>query len=206
MIIFEGMIKLKQGILVILNGTSSSGKTSISTELINQKEIPFYHLSIDDFFNNYNGFINNKFPDEPPREIDHQVVSQILDDSIISVYHSTIKLLLEFGFNVIADTIIDNDKRFNEFLDQFFDQPTLYIGVICSIEELIRREQTRGDRQIGLAASQYSKVYCFDEYDLEVDTEEMNPTECAEKILSFIKSNKEYSVFKKLRNRNVSVS
>lgn len=206
MIIFEGMIKLKQGILVFLNGTSSSGKTSISTELINQKEIPFYHISIDDFFNNYNDFINNKFPDEPPREIDHQAVSQILDNSIISVYHSTIKLLLEFCFNVIADTIIDNDKRFNEFLDQFFDHPTLFVGVICSKEELIRREQIRGDREIGLAASQFSKVYCFGEYDLEVDTEEMNPKECAEKILSFIKSNKEYSVFKKLRNRNVSVS
>ncbi|MFM9276909.1 chloramphenicol phosphotransferase CPT family protein [Paenibacillus jiagnxiensis] len=197
---------MKPGILVFLNGTSSSGKTSISTELINQKEILFYHVSIDDFFNNYNDFINNKFlPDEPPKEIDHQVVSQIFD-SIFSVYHSTIKLLLELGFNVIADTVIDNDKRFNEFLDQFSDQPTLFIGVTCSEEELIKREQTRGDRQIGLAASQFSKVYCFDEYDLEVNTEEMNPTECAEKILSFIKSNKEYSVFKKLRKRNVSVS
>lgn len=165
---------MKQGILVFLNGTSSSGKTSISTELINQKEILFYHLSID--------------------------------DSIISVYYSTIKLLSEMGFNVIVDTVIDNDKRFNEFLDQFFDQPTLFIGVICSKEELIRREQTRGDRKIGLAASQFSKVYCFDEYDLEVNTEEMNPIECAEKILSFIKSNKEYSVFKKLSKRNVSVS
>ncbi|MCT1401073.1 chloramphenicol phosphotransferase CPT family protein [Paenibacillus sp. p3-SID867] len=197
---------MKQGILVFLNGTSSSGKTSISTELINQKEILFYHLSIDDFFNNYNDFFNNKFPDEPPKEIDHQIVSQILDDSIFSVYNSTIKLLLEFGFNVIADTVIDNDKRFNEFLDLFFDQSTFFIGVICSKEELIRREQTRGDRQIGLAASQISKVYCFDEYDLEVNTEEMNPTECAEKILSFIKSNKEYSVFKKLRKRDISVS
>lgn len=195
------MIKLKQGILVFLNGTSSSGKTSISTELINQKD-----LSIDDFFNNYYDFINNKFPDDPPKEIDHQVVSQILDDSIFSVYHSTIKLLLELGFNVIADTIIDNDKRFNEFIDQFFDQPTLFIGVICSEEELIKREQTRGDRQIGLAASQFSKVYCIDEYDLEVNTEEMNPIECSEKILSFIKSNKDYSVFKKLSKRNVSVS
>ncbi|WP_249435918.1 AAA family ATPase [Paenibacillus sp. Marseille-Q4541] len=198
-------MKQGQGILVFLNGTSSSGKTSISTELINQKEIPFYHLSIDDFFNNYNDFINNKFPDEPAREIDHQVVSQILDDSIFSVYHSTITLLSEFGFNVIVDTVIDNDKRFNEFLVQFSDQPTLFIGVICSKEELIRREQARGDRLIGLAASQFSKVYCFDEYDLEVNTEEMNPTECAEKILSFIKSNKEYSVFKKLRKSNVSV-
>ncbi|KAF6577997.1 chloramphenicol phosphotransferase CPT family protein [Paenibacillus sp. EKM211P] len=197
---------MKQGILIFLNGASSSGKTSISTELINQKEILFYRLSIDDFFNNYYDFINNKFPDDPPKEIDHQVVSQILHDSIFSVYHSTIKLLLELGFNVIADTIIDNDKRFNEFLDQFFDQPTLFIGVICSEEELIKREQTRGDRQIGLAASQFSKIYCFDEYDLEVNTEDMNPIECAEKILSFIKSNKEYSVFKKLSKRNVSVS
>lgn len=197
---------MKQGLLVFLNGTSSAGKTSISTELINQKEILFYHLSIDDFFNNYNDFINNKFPDEPVREVDDQVVAQILDDSIISVYYSTIKLLLEMGFNVIVDTVINNDKRFNEYLDQFFDQPTLFVGVICSKEELIRREQARGDRKIGLAASQFSKVYCFDEYDLEVNTEEMNPIECAEKILSFIKSNQQYSVFKKLRKRNVSVS
>lgn len=46
---------------------------------------------------------------------------------------------------------------------------------------------------------QFSQVYRFDEYDLEVNTEEMNPAECAEKILNFIKSNKEFSVFQKLR-------
>ncbi|GIP46371.1 hypothetical protein J45TS6_48300 [Paenibacillus sp. J45TS6] len=200
------MITLKQGILVYLNGTSSSGKTSISTELINQKEIHFYHLSIDEFFINYNHFVNNKFPDEAPRGIDHQVVSQIVDDSIFSVYHSTITLLLELGFNVIADTVIDNDKRFTAFLDQFFNRPTLFVGVTCSKEELTRREQARGDRQIGLAASQFSKVYCFDEYDLEVNTEELNPAECAEKILSYIKTDKEYSVFKNLHKRKVSIS
>lgn len=127
-------------------------------------------------------------------------------DPLISMYYSTIKLFSEMGLNVIVDTVIENDKWFNECLDLFFDQPTLFIGVICSKEELIRREQTRGDRKIGLAASKFSKVYCIDEYDLEVNTEEMNPIECAEKILSFIKSNKEYSVFKKLSKRNVSVS
>ncbi len=197
---------MKQGIIVLMNGTSSSGKTSISIELINQKEILFHHLSIDDFFN-FKDFINNKFPDiEPTREVDDQVVAQIMFDPIISLYYSTIKLFSEMGLNVIVDTVIENDKWFNECLDLFFDQPTLFIGVICSKEELIRREQTRGDRKIGLAASQFSKVYCFDEYDLEVNTEEMNPIECAEKILSFIKSDKEYSVFKKLSKRNVSVS
>ena len=57
------MVRLEQGLIVLLNGTSSAGKTSISRELTNQKEILFHHLSIDDFYHNYNDFINNKFPD-----------------------------------------------------------------------------------------------------------------------------------------------
>lgn len=188
-----------------MNGTSSSGKTSISMELKNQKEIPFHHLSIDDFFGNYDDFIDTKFPDiEPTREVDD--VGQILFDPIMSVYYATIKLFSEMGLNVIVDTVIDNDKRFNDYLDVLFDQPTLFVGVLCSKEELTRREQIRGDRQIGLASSQFDKVYCFNEYDLEVNTEELNPTECAEKILSFIKSDKDYSAFKKLGKRDIRVS
>jgi len=59
---------------------------------------------------------------------------------------------------------------------------------------------------MGLAHYQFDKVYSYDEYDLEVNTEELSPTECAEKILSFIKSNQEYSVFKKSSKREISVS
>ena len=192
---------------MLMNGTSSSGKTSISMELINQKDILFHHLSIDDFFHNFNEFIDNKFPDiEPTREVEDYVVAQIIFDPIVSMFYSTVKLFSEMGLNVIVDTVIENDKWFNECLDVFSDLPTLFIGVICSKEELIRREQTRGDRMIGLAASQFSKVYCFNEYDLEVNTEDLNPKECAEKILNFIKSDKDYSVFKKLSKRNISVS
>lgn len=191
---------------MLLNGTSSSGKTSISTELINQKQILFQHLSLDNFFDNYNNFVNNKLIDASPKEIDHQVVSQIVDDSIFSVYHSTVKLFSEMGLNVIADTVMDSNKRFNECLDMFADLPVLFVGVLCSKEELMRREQIRGDRNIGLASSQFDNIYCFKEYDLEVNTEELNSIECAEGILNFIKSNKEYLVFKKLSKRNISIS
>jgi chloramphenicol 3-O phosphotransferase len=179
-------------------------KTSISNELINQKEILFHHLSIDVFIKN---FFKHKFSDiEPTREVDEHVIAQIMFDSLVSMYYSTVKLFSKMGLNVIVDTVIENDKWFNECLDVFFDQPTLSIGIICSKEELIRREQIRGDRKIGLAASQFNTVYCIDEYDLKVNTEKMNPIECAEKTLSFIKSNKEYLAFKKLSKRNVCVS
>ncbi|MFP4977396.1 chloramphenicol phosphotransferase CPT family protein [Paenibacillus sp. CN-4] len=198
---------MKRGLIVLLNGTSSSGKTSISTELVNQKEILFHHLSIDDFFHNFNEFIDKKFPNiEPTRKVDDHVVAQIIFDPIVSMFYSTVKLFSEMGLNVIVDTVIENDKWFNECLDVFSGQPTLFIGVICSKEELIRREQIRGDRQIGLASSQFDKVYCFNEYDIEVNTEESNPTECAEKILSFIKSDQDYSAFKKLSKREIGIS
>lgn len=199
------MIHLKQGLIVLLNGTSSSGKTSISNELLRQKEIHFHHLSLDDFFGNYNYFVNNKLLDETPVELDHQVVSQIVDDSIFSVYHSTVKLFSEMGLNVIADTVMDRDTRFNECVDLFADQPVLFVGVRCSKEELIRREQIRGDRNIGLATFQFDQIYRFDEYDLEVNTEELNPAECADKILNFIQSGKDYGVFKKLSKRNLDI-
>lgn len=201
------MVRLKQGLIVLLNGTSSAGKTSISRELINQKEILFHHLSIDDFYHNYNDFINIKFPDlKPVRKLDDEVIGQIIFDPIISMYYATIKLFSEMGLNVIVDTVIENDKWFNDYLDVLFDYPTLFVGVICSKEELARREQIRGDRRIGLAASQFDKVYSFNEYDLEVNTEELSPTECAEKILSFMKSEQDYAAFKKLSKREVSVS
>jgi chloramphenicol 3-O phosphotransferase len=179
-------------------------KTSISNELINQKEILFHHLSIDVFIKD---FFKHKFSDiEPTREVDEHVIAQIMFDSLVSMYYSTVKLFSKMGLNVIVDTAIENDKWFNECLDVFFDQPTLFIGIICSKEELIRREQIRGDRKIGLAASQFNTVYSIDEYDLKVNIEKMNPIECAEKTLSFIKSNKEYLAFKKLSKRNVCVS
>jgi len=201
------VVRLKQGLIVLLNGTSSAGKTSISRELINQKEILFHHLSIDDFYHNYNDFINIKFPDlKPVRKLDDEVIGQIIFDPIISMYYATIKLFSEMGLNVIVDTVIENDKWFNDYLDVLFDYPTLFVGVICSKEELARREQIRGDRRIGLAASQFDKVYSFNEYDLEVNTEELSPTECAEKILSFMKSEQDYAAFKKLSKREVSVS
>ncbi|SYX85467.1 chloramphenicol phosphotransferase CPT family protein [Paenibacillus alvei] len=196
---------MKQGLIVFLNGTSSSGKTSISMELKNQKEIPFHHISIDDFFRNYFDFVNNKFPDiEPKQEVDN--IGQIVFDPIASVYYATIKLLSEMGLNIIVDTVLDNDKRFNDYLDVLVDYPTIFVGVICSKEELTRREQIRGDREIGLANSQYDKIYSFNEYDLEVNTEELSPTKCAEKILSFIKSDQDYSAFSKLSKREISVS
>ncbi|MGX1827287.1 chloramphenicol phosphotransferase CPT family protein [Paenibacillus taichungensis] len=198
---------MERGLVIFLNGTSSAGKTSIAMELKNQGEVPFHHLSVDQFLHNYDQFIDTTYPDmKPTREVEHHVMTDILFDPINSLYCATIKLFSEMGLNVIVDTVISNDKWFNGFYDLLSDYPILFVGVHCSKEELTRREQSRGDRAIGLAHSQFDYIYAYDEYDLEVNTEELSSAACAEKILSYMNSEQEYSAFKKLSRREVSVS
>ncbi|MGY4759574.1 chloramphenicol phosphotransferase CPT family protein [Paenibacillus caseinilyticus] len=195
---------MKPGLIIFLNGTSSSGKTSISTELLNQNEISFYHLSIDDFFNglfyDYIDFINTKYAE------DEQGPTHIIIEPLITLFYSTIKFMSVMGTNIIVDTVNDTDDRFNTFLALLMDHPVLLVGVTCSKEELIRREKLREDRQSGLAISQYDIVYRLNEYDIELNTETLRPNECANLILNFIRSNREYSAFKKLNKRSVGVS
>ncbi|GGG70421.1 chloramphenicol phosphotransferase CPT family protein [Paenibacillus radicis (ex Gao et al. 2016)] len=211
MIIFEGMIKLKQGIVVFLNGTSSSGKTSISTELLKQNKISFKHLSIDDFLlrllRDYFDFINTECSSTESADREEvQVSNDIIINPLVSLFFSTIKFMSAKGINIVVDTVNDNDERLNACLELLIDHPVLFVGVTCSKEELTRREDLRGDRQSGLAISQYDQVYCFDEYDIELNTEALRPDECANLILDFIRSNREYSAFKKINKKSVGVS
>lgn len=194
---------MKQGIIVFLNGTSSSGKTSIATQLINQDKLKFYHLSVDEICNglflNYVEYLNTKYPGvKPSSKEDEQKAVQILRDPMISIYYSTIKAFSTFGMNVVVDTLLDNEYWYNLCLDLFKDHSILFIGVKCSQIELQRREQLRGDRQIGLALSQYHRVHSYGEYDIELNTEELSPEECAHKIIEFIQSKNEFAAFKKL--------
>lgn len=198
---------MERGLIIFLNGTSSSGKTSIAVEMKKQGDIPLHHLSVDHFFQNYDQFIDNTYPDmKPTRELEPHVMTDILFDPIVSLFYSTIKLFSEMGLNVIVDTVITNDKWFNGFYDLLSDYPILFVGVHCSKEELTRREQSRGDRAIGLAHSQCDYIYAYDEYDLEVNTEEFSSADCAAKILDYINSEQEFSAFKKLSRREVILS
>ncbi|PZT53265.1 chloramphenicol phosphotransferase CPT family protein [Paenibacillus silvae] len=194
---------MERGLIIFLNGTSSSGKSSIAEEIKKQAEVPLHHLSVDQFFLNYEQFIDNTYPDmQPTRELDANAMTDILINPIGSLYYATIKLFSEMGLNVIVDTVISNDKFFNDFYDVLADYPIMFVGVHCSKEELTRREQRRENRAAGLALSQFDYVYAYEEYDLEVNTEELSSAACAEKILQYMQSDQKYSAFKKINRRD----
>jgi chloramphenicol 3-O phosphotransferase len=52
------------------------------------------------------------------------------------------------GNNVVVDSVIGNDQWFNTCIELFSDHPVIFVVVKCSKEELARREQLRGDREL----------------------------------------------------------
>ncbi len=63
---------------------------------------------------------------------------------------------------------------------------TLWIGVHCRLDIAVNREANRPDRITGMAASQASAVHRGVKYDLEIDTTDRTPSNCARDILGSI--------------------
>ena len=96
--------------------------------------------------------------------------------------------------NVIVDHVVlnqDNGKEQNLFdscINESEFYPITLVKVICSLEELRRREISRGDRDIGNAEWQVKQgLYPLDGYDIIVDTCVTSLVECAKNIRKTIK-------------------
>ncbi|MDF2588511.1 MAG: Chloramphenicol phosphotransferase family protein [Anaerocolumna sp.] len=72
------------------------------------------------------------------------------------MYH-TIKTYTDMGLNVIVDHVVlnqDDGKEqilFDSCINELKNYPITLVKVVCSLEELKRREEGRGDREIGNA-------------------------------------------------------
>ncbi|MBM3547870.1 MAG: hypothetical protein FJX54_13035 [Alphaproteobacteria bacterium] len=85
------------------------------------------------------------------------------------------------GNNLIVDDVMPGDgmAEYEALLADF----TLHrVGVFASLEVLEERERSRGDRLIGLARWQFPRVHKGLTYDLEIDTSDAAPLDCARRI------------------------
>ena len=150
---------------IILNGTSSAGKSSIAREMQNQLDAPYLHVELDAFLRML-----------PERAADYREFAKIgaVLDEVISVF-------LNKNYNVIFDTVIFSDDitRIRNRLKEF--DP--FIVCVKADQTIVNeREKQRGDRAIGLAASQAKTIHAGVVYDFEVDTSHITAKEAAEKI------------------------
>lgn len=163
--------------IILLNGASSSGKTTIGKLLQENLSDPeWLFLSLDDFL--------AKLPK-------HAFSSEVkFSENIlkaIPAFHKSIAAIATSGVPLILDHVFQEHGWFDDFASSIAGISVLAVKVSCPFDVLKSREKSRGDRQIGLAEMQFAKVHQGVGYDIEVDTSRMNPTECRDLILQKLK-------------------
>jgi len=161
--------------VILLNGASSAGKTSLCKRLQIVLDEPYMHLQEDAFvFNTY----HERWTQPGPGE-------RIFAVTMLAYYRS-IRACVSAGHNLLVDTGFYSAELVHQFVRELYDLPIWLVGVHCSLAELERREQARGDRQVGLARDQFYTIHAHVHYDIEVDTSQASFEACADQIKAVV--------------------
>ena len=144
--------------VILLNGPSSSGKSTLAGELQAQikarKAEDYQVVSIDDFM--------ETDPMETMYEDDVWAIAGDLCDRALDILAS--------GSGVIIDHVITSERIFRQLKEMLYAYPLRTVHITCPPEILAERERARGDRCPGSAAASAQYLYPRDGYDLTVDT------------------------------------
>lgn len=174
--------------IILLNGTSSAGKSSIAKALQDQLARPFLHVRLDDFLammptqliGHPDGlrFRAGKEDGRPVTEIECGSNGERLFRGM----RRAIAALAAAGNDLIVDEVLlfDAMADYRPLLAPF---QLHLVGIVAPLAVLEAREIARGDRHVGLARWQYHRVHEGLRYDLEVDSSRATPAECAARII-----------------------
>ncbi|KOV73108.1 chloramphenicol phosphotransferase [Streptomyces sp. NRRL WC-3618] len=168
--------------MIILNGGSSSGKSTIVRCLQAQLPDPWLAFGCDSFVEAL-----------PARMRESDAGIEIAADGLVSVgadflaleaaWRTGVVAMVRAGARVVIDDVFlggaASQQRWRKALG---DLPVLWVGVRCESAVAAHREAARGDRARGMAAAQADVVHEGVVYDLEVDTSHTGFLACARAI------------------------
>ena len=221
------VLGMGQGNVVLLNGTSSAGKSTIARALQEIMETPYLHMGIDHFLSSV-----------PPTaslvtDVDGQITTDFFQvvcegrttESIAAVQrgeavypdgvlaevrigpggrkllagmYRSIAAFAAAGIDVIVDDVIHDRRVLMAAVEALRDAPVLFVGLRLPLEVAVRRERERGDRGPGGAAAFYDLVHAHGVYDLELDTATASPMECALRIKQALQDGHPRRAFREL--------
>ncbi len=166
--------------IILLNGISSAGKTSIAAVLLQTMDMPYLQVSIDAF--------EDMLPDR--YQEGGLFAWETVFSHMLRGFHRSIAALAGAGNRLIVDHVMVYREGWASTLADCLDAlapfPVYFVGVHCSLEEAKRREYARRDRVTGTAERQFPRVHRHQLYDVEVDTTHASPETCAKQIQSFV--------------------
>ena len=173
--------------IVLLNGNGSVGKSSIAKELQKITAEPFLHVPMDAFldmmppslFEGPDGMVFKKLEEDGTPLV--EITSGPAVQRVLLGMRHAMAALARHGNNLIVDDVmLDGDAA--EYAEAFKGLTVHWVGVFAPLEMLEAREKVRGDRDIGLSRWLAPRLHKGVKYDLEIDTSQATPAECAARI------------------------
>jgi len=203
------------GKIILLNGSSSSGKTTLSHALQKAFKEPYQHIALDQFrdgmpgryrgLNSPHGTPGSEGLNIVPVDLDGGRVTEIrfgeMGKNMLKAMRRAIRTFVLEGQNVIIDDILFEMDFLRDYLYVLKDIEVLFVGVRCALETVNARERTRSGRFPGTATSHFEIVHHNLGYDLEVDTRLSSPESCALQIVEFMQTQTGNCAFERLRTR-----
>lgn len=171
--------------VILLNGCTSAGKSSIARCLQDLLEPPHLLTGIDDAFaavpQRYHNHPEGFFFDRDDRGLVRLNFGAVAW-AALHAHQAAAAAMARSGAHLILDEVILNRQLYSGWQSQLKGVPVLWVGVQCELAELERRELERGDRVIGQARGQFDIVHRDVAYDVEVDSTARSAQQLSEVI------------------------
>jgi chloramphenicol 3-O phosphotransferase len=186
----------QRGTIILLNGTSSAGKSSIAAAIQRQAARPYLHTGIDHFMASLPRQVVVYGEAQPPASADGWALvfrdGQLAEVprigrqglQILRGMYQAIAGYAAAGNDVIVDDVIYDRRVLDAAVAALKRQRVLFVGVECDLAVAVQRERERGDRAPGGAAIFHPLVHRYARYDLRIDSSQATPDELARAILA----------------------
>ncbi len=184
------------GVIILLIGTSSSGKTSLVRALQEALDVPLLDAGIDKFL----WMLPKRYLTPPLWDdvLGRATEAGLTGQRLMSGMHHAIAALAQAGNHVVADHVLVDARWVDECARLFCSLPAYFVAVRCPLDVLEQREQQRQDRTLGQARAQFDLVHAHGVYDLEVDTSLAGPETCAQQVVALLRSGPPPAAFRLL--------
>ena len=185
------------GNIILLNGSSSAGKTTIARMLQQLYREPYQHIALDQFrdgmserfrgLNSPAGDTGARGMNVVPIERDGEQMTEIrfgdVGRQVLRGMRRAIAIFAREGNHVIVDDLMFERSFLLDYLEALAGLRVTFAGVRCDLDVVNAREAARPGRFPGTATSHFISVHAHCIYDVEVDTADSTARQCAQQIM-----------------------
>ena len=202
------------GRVILLNGSSSAGKTTLARAIQSLAPTPIHLISLDQFRDGLAGRfrgMNSKASEPGSRGLNVVPAQGAQGQPHTELRFGDVGLLTLAGMRravaavagVGLDVVVDDLLLAPEFLHDYetvlANFQVLFVGVRCDLATVNARESARPGRFLGTAAQHFEQVHAGCRYDLEVDAARTPPRLCAERVLAALREPPSPTAFERMR-------